>query len=70
MTNINQQGANHSVELYRKILWDNYKDVNDAYIILLANRIKGFCNAIINSRPKDFSDKKNNLLSVKLNTNE
>lgn len=60
-----------TIELYRKILGDEYKDVNDADILLLANRIKGFCHAIINSRPKDFSDKRQiNLLSFQSEKHE
>jgi len=63
--------VNKSIETYRKILGDEYKDTSDADIILLANRIKGFCFAIINSHPKDFSDKRKfNLLSFKSEKNE
>jgi len=59
------------VELYRKILGDEYKNTDDADIVLLANRIKGFCHAIINSHPKDFSDKRKlRLLSFQSEKNE
>jgi hypothetical protein len=60
-----------TLELYRKILGNSYKDVNDADILLLSNRIKGFCHAIINSRPKDFSDKRQiNFLSFQSEKHE
>ena len=59
------------IELYRKVLGDDYKDTDDADITLLANRIKGFCSAIINSHPKDFSDKRKfKLLSFQSEKNE
>lgn len=48
------------INLYRNILWNTYKDVNDEDIILLVRRIKGFCHTVINSHLKDISEKKTN----------
>ncbi len=59
------------IEIYRKILGNEYNDANDEEIIKLANRIKWFCRSLINSHPKNFSDKsKNKLLSFQSEKNE
>jgi hypothetical protein len=61
----------NNIESYRKILGDDYNDISDADVLILCNRIKGFCHAIINKKLKDFSDKrKNTLLSFHSENNE
>jgi hypothetical protein len=60
-----------NIELYRKILGNNYKYVNDADIILLANRIRWFCHSFINSHLQDFPGKKDsNFLNFYQEENE
>ena len=58
------------LEMYRKILGNEYSDIKDKDIVQLANRIKGFCHSIINSHPKDFSGKNNNFLNFYQEKNE
>ena len=59
-----------SLQLYRNILGDDYKDIEDEELGFLVNRIKWFCHTIINKKLKDFSKKEGNILSFYLEKNE
>ncbi len=71
MTNVKDKKRDKEmIEIYRKILGNQYHHFDDEDILLLANRIRWFCHSFINSHSKNFSGKKTNVLPSYQEKNE